>query len=550
MKIIRNIITTAVFMAAVAISAAPASATDVRDLRVTVDLQEDGSARITERWELEDIGGITEWYLVRSNLKDIKVRDLTVTDETGLVYVNEGEWDVHRTIKEKAGRCGIVTKSDGVEICWGVGSDGDHTFTASYTMTNVVKSLNDYDMVHMQFVSPGLSDAPDNVTVTIESELTEFADGDNRVWGFGYEGTCNFVDGKVVAQTTAPFQYKSSVIILLRIDKDIFNSSSIQDKDFEEVVDTAMEGSDWENSDDEDDVPFGAIVGGMAIGLFLAMFGIKKADEKNKMNVLGVKKIKEIGWCRDVPYKGDVIASEYILKKVGYADMGNRVAAAIILKMINQGYLTVRKDSKDKIEIMFNDNSLDPSSIEGKLYAMMKEASGEDQILQNREFSRWSARHTKTVSKWVDDITAQGRQRLIAGGWLQNGVFTDESKRQSRDLLGLKKFLKDFTLSAERGANEVGLWQDYLTFAALFGVADKVAKELKDINPKAYDEVMPYDYVTTRQLLYLTNTLSRSITNAKATYESKSGAAGGHGGHASFGGGGGFSGGGFGGGGR
>ena len=33
---------------------------------------------------------------------------------------------------------------------------------------------------------------------------------------------------------------------------------------------------------------------------------------------------------------------------------------------------------------------------------------------------------------------------------------------------------------------EVHLWQDYLVFATLFGIADKVAKELKDIDPIAF----------------------------------------------------------------
>lgn len=96
------------------------------------------------------------------------------------------------------------------------------------------------------------------------------------------------------------------------------------------------------------------------------------------------------------------------------------------------------------------------------------------------------------------------------------------------------------------------MWQDYLVFASLFGIADKVAKQLQDINPQAFEEQMVYDYTTMRNILYQTRNLSNSITNAqqreaasKAQQASK-----GFGGGASFGGGGGFSGGGFGGGSR
>lgn len=522
----------------------------VRDVDITVRLNHDGSAHITELWDLNADRG-TEWYLVRYNLGDIQISGLRV-EENGREFITEGSWNTERSMEAKAGRCGLARVSQGYEICWGLGSYGDHRFTVEYDMSNVVKSLNDYDMVHMQFVSPGISPSPKHVKVTILADGISFDDVNSRLWGFGYNGTANYVSGKMVLESSEPFVRQSSVIALVRLNKGQFYSLSIQSKDFDDVLDRAMEGSEWEDDGEmttKDKIGLAAFIA-MMIGTFT--FFVRNVRKRTYRSILGVESIKEVEWARDVPYNGDVVASEYILQKLWFTDEKNRIAAAIILRMLEQGHLVVSHDAAGKVEISFAQGKtpLDPESPEGELYQMMKEASGSDQILQDREFSKWSRRNTKRIYKWTESLQAAGKQRLVANGWYRDGEYSYESQKYACQLVGLKKFLKEFTLSDERGVGEVALWQDYLIFAALFGVADKVAKELKDINPKAFDENMMYDYYTMNQIIHATNGLSSSITNARQSYASRQGAAGGHGGAASFGGGGGFSGGGFGGGAR
>ena len=97
------------------------------------------------------------------------------------------------------------------------------------------------------------------------------------------------------------------------------------------------------------------------------------------------------------------------------------------------------------------------------------------------------------------------------------------------------------------------MWKEYLVFGALFGIADKVAEQLKEIDPQMFEETFGQDYNTMRRIIIANNTLSNSITNASMTQQintSASGASGGFGGRSSIGGGRGFSGGGFGGGAR
>ena len=217
--------------------------------------------------------------------------------------------------------------------------------------------------------------------------------------------------------------------------------------------------------------------------------------------------------------------------------------------MIQQGYLVIRKDADGKVEICFSDRDISGlGACEQGLYQMMKEASGSDGILQDKEFSRWSRRHTSRVESWTKTQETDAKAALLADGFLLSGDnFSPEGQQQARSVFGFRKFLKDFTLIDERFSNEVAVWNDYLVFGALYGIADKVARELKDIDPKVFEQTVYSDPMTATQVLYMTRQMSTAITNAHVRAGQS---AGGFGGHASFGGGGGFHGGGFGGGAR
>ena len=58
----------------------------------------------------------------------------------------------------------------------------------------------------------------------------------------------------------------------------------------------------------------------------------------------------------------------------------------------------------------------------------------------------------------------------------------------AREVVEFRNYLEDFTLSRQRGTAEVALWQDYLVFAALFGISDKVAEEFERLYPAEFSE--------------------------------------------------------------
>ncbi|MCR4823795.1 MAG: DUF2207 domain-containing protein, partial [Bacteroidales bacterium] len=157
---------------------------EVRDLSIQVKLSASGDALIHESWNVDTGTTITEWYLPRTNLGDIEIRDFRVFSD-GVLLSDDGEWDTERTRKQKAGRYGIVHKYDGVELCWGIGEYGEHVFEPVYVMTHAVKTLNDYDMLHLQLVTDELAAPPQHVRVTIQLDTAMHARLDTancRAW--------------------------------------------------------------------------------------------------------------------------------------------------------------------------------------------------------------------------------------------------------------------------------------------------------------------------------------------------------------------------------
>ena len=123
-------------------------------------------------------------------------------------------------------------------------------------------------------------------------------------------------------------------------------------------------------------------------------------------------------------------------------------------------------------------------------------------------------------------------------------------------MFGLKKYLQEFSLIDERHVQEVSLWKDYMIFATLFGIADQVIKDMKQINPEYFNmDQVAQQMADDMTLPTIYSTMQKSTARAamnkaerEAAREARRARSSGHGGHSSWGGGGGFSGGGFGGG--
>ena len=165
--------------------------------------------------------------------------------------------------------------------------------------------------------------------------------------------------------------------------------------------------------------------------------------------------------------------------------------------------------------------------------------------MQAKELERYCDENTKPLAAFVTSCH-QDAERAMVGCRRRaacRGVrdLTAQGRRQLDEILGLKRFLLDFSLIHERGVRETVLWQDYLIYAHLLGIAEQVAPQLRRLYPDAPPQVERLERCA-GCAGYYDRILYDAYDRERQRAEAERGA--GRGGRASLGGGGGFSGGG------
>ena len=518
-------------------------------LDIRVVLSHNGDARITETRQMSIDSEGTECYIGKGLPDGCEVRDLTVTDETGLQYENVGSWDIDRSRSWKEGKCGIVAKHGGCEICWGLGESGERTYITSYTLTGLVCDHPDADAIRHVFFDADVTPKPDKVYLTIEAaeDSIKFTEENSGIWGFRFGGELGFDEGKMVAYNTEPFGSNGALYIMCRFDKGLFEPWNQDGETFESKKEQAFEGSDYVGSyGDDDDEGFWAFIT-MAIGFivtpivsgvwyFIYVYRARK------------KAFKDLLWYRDIPLKGNLQQANDMLNAYKYMGTDyNNLLSACVLKLINMGAISIesRLNSKGKTEQNFVMHELpnynDQPLLLRKIHNIFKTAAGSDTILEPRELKSFmrSTKNESITDSFIDTLHTK------------TGIRAYKDRLDDvRQVFGLKKFLQEFTLLDERHVNEVSLWKDYMIYATLFGIADQVIRDMKKINPEYFNmDQVANQMADNMTLPTIYSTLHSGTSRAVANKAAREARASGHGGHSSWGGGGGgFSGGGFGGG--
>jgi uncharacterized membrane protein YgcG len=526
-------------------------------LDIRVVLSHNGDARITETRQMSIDAEGTECYIGIGVPEGSEVRDLQVTDETGLAYENVGRWDIDQSRRWKTGKCGIVAKHGGYELCWGLGDSGERTYITSYTYTNLIHAHPDADAIRHVFLDSSVSPKPDEARLTIEAEedsvrLTEENSG---VWGFRFGGELGFDDGKIVAYNTEPFGSSGALYVMCRFDKGLFEPVVHDDDTFEHKKELAFEGSDYVggSGDDEWTTSDTITLLALVVGFFIVpIFGgiwyfVYVWRARKKVN-------KDLLWFRDIPMNGNLQQTNDVLNAYKYFNTDyNNLLSACILKLINMGAISIEKrgegeksgKSKDMFVIHELPDAGDQPLLLRKIHTIFKNAAGDDTVLEPRELKSFmrSSHNESITDSFINTLHTK------------TGISNYKDRLDEvRQVFGLKKFLKEFSLLDERHVGEVSLWKDYMIYATLFGIADQVIKDMKKINPEyfnmdqlaaqmANESTLPTIYST------LHSSTSRAVANKAARESARQARASGHGGRSSWGGGGGgFSGGGFGGG--
>ena len=249
---------------------------------------------------------------------------------------------------------------------------------------------------------------------------------------------------------------------------------------------------------------------------FKILFTVSSTDNKFNLGITKNELKRNTFYFRDIPcvniykayflaYKGDLLKNK------------TDILGAIILKWIKDDIVKIQNiNNKISIVLLETDTSKITNNKEFDLYEMFAQASM-DGILENKEFESWCFTNYNKILGWFDEIIKSEQKKLISSG----DIILEEKKsmynfqpaltEELRQISGLKNYLMDYTLIKDREAIEVHLFEEYLIYAQMLGIANQVAKQFKQLYPNIIIET---SFLSYNSLLDVNTWCTNSIESA------------------------------------
>lgn len=533
-------------------TAVDASGTRVNSIDINCQIDQNGTATFVEKWDM-DVSEGTEGYKIFNGMSDQPLKLIGVTDDRGKTYTNIGSWNSDLSKEYKTNKCGLIRDDGHYELCFGLGDYGRRSYTMTYQIDHFVNQYEDQQGINYAFISDMALNVGD-VTIRV-SGITPYSKDNAKIWAFGYSGSVNFDDGSVVLQTHSLNSNKMQLLMGLESNSYTSPNKRHASQKFEDVVKDAKEGSSYSKgmSKEAKIMLFIFITFVIVMVIFIIVAVIVFSDSgvvfENGRTIKG----KEVTPFREIPCDKDIFLFYYLAKKldiIGGDESRENLISGFILKWVRDGVVTIREKESGAIVKKKNyDMYLDvdvkfENKQESALYKMFILAS-KDGVLQTKAFQKWCGKHYKKIDSWftkVDNIiedsmnkngyakTATVYKRVLFWNIPRDRtVWTNKAYDQCLYVWGFNNFLKDEDNMKEKAAIEVKLWDEYLIFAAVLGIADRVEKQLKVAIPR-YEEMTTYNSFP---IYYYTHTFAHNSMSAATAAASA-----GQGGSSSFSGGG------------
>ncbi len=539
-------------------------ANEINNIDMKIYVDNNGTAHVTEEWTTNLTQG-TEGYKPYYNLGESKISNFKVS-MNGKEYTYNSDYNINDSFNEKKYKNGFHYIDNGVELCFGITNYGKNTYTLSYDISNfVVNTSDNYQMIYWTLFPYDYNPSPERVYIKIYSDF-KYADTLD-VWGYGKYGAPTYVyDGYIEMDSESTVTSSEYMTILVKFPENTFTLDTAVDKTFQEYLDMANEGAVTYTESKQTLLSkiFDFITSfiGFIVPIATIIIIIKSAI-KNGYGYKNNKTIdkKNTQLFRDIPCNKDIYYANTLVKlnkNIFNNYKETNIFGSIILKWVKENKIAFQngpsgKFNKNTSSINLTLNPTFDNVLEKELFDIMHEASI-DGILETKELEKWCNKNYSKFFNLFERINTVEIEKLKQ----DNHIYTRNSKEEckkknvmddtiyedSTKLYGLKKFLEEFSRIDTREVLEVHIWNEYLMFAYIFGIADKVAKQLKNLYPEVLED--PNNYIDLDTILYI-NYLSNRSVNAASTARSRAesyssgggGFSSGGGGGGSFGGGGG-----------
>lgn len=524
----------------------------INSIHMEVELHQNGDATIRETREMETYED-TELYIVLENLGDTDLMEFRVEN-----YTKRYNWDIDASFEEKAYHYGEIETDDGYELAWGISEYGMPVYEVEYTLSNIVRNLEDGQAVFWNFDS-FLSLPTDQLTFEMSAPFP-LDDVALDYYGFGFEGALTIENG-ILTWSGSNLDEDNDVIALMQFPTDTFYTSSTMDMTLEEQREMATEGSSYNEAGPmplwaKILIAIGATVGVGTVGaVTLGVFQTNKIYKEHS-HFKPTKYInKNVGNSSPNPpqLEGDIDGYNFFISQIvmGGGGFSNYFMAYLISwSLDNRIVIEMTEEERrffgPKIEAdIFIQNynaetdintltfeeyvklfEMGEASLEEVFWSVMLETADADGQIDGTRIQKWAEDNAEDISELGTSMTTVSEKWLVEMGYLnlfkEKSLFgpivikqlTEKGKTFVNSLVQFRNFIKEIK---ETDLQDFDSWDDLIVWATLLGEAKDTVKHIKEFHPDEWlylEDNYPYAYGNYQGYLYFHTRSATGLSNA------------------------------------
>ncbi len=536
---------------------------NLNNLDFEAQINSDGSMDVTETWDIDISSTNTLYKVFKTDSsKYTGITNVNVSElgKGNLHKANSWSYHLEKDYyyggKNNSGEFEICWGT-GLE-----NSSATKIYKISYTVLDAVAKYNDCAELYWQFVGEDFEIDAENVTGTITLPYKAETKEDIRVWGHieTLNGEI-YVTGldKVEFELN---NYSSGRYIEIRIamptemienTKRMYNENKL-----ETIISEETKWADEANARRQEQLKMEKTMKiiGIVVGVIIAALLIMQTVKYIK-TLKETKKLvptEEYEYFREKPDKSTTPADALFLYNKGaniaYSSF-EKVFSATLLNLSLKKYfkISMRENKRGKEEVVIEniDEHFEDLDYEEKRIAIfIKIAMKGQNEITIKKLQKYISNHGEAVSSLIENTgkdvknkskneekydVEKARKKMhytiittiyfmfalfliivfpISIMLIVNAILaicinkkisrlTQKGIDEREKWVGLKKYMEDFSLLNEKEIPALELWEEYLVYATVFGIADKVIKQLKIV----YPEINEMDNFSTTSYIYL-----------------------------------------------
>ncbi len=418
---------------------------ELKNLSYDVTLNADGSANVTETWDIsiEDTNTLFKTFEIDSS-KYSGITNVSLVETTNGIRKSFSRIYQEKYHVDKDCFYALINSNRDFEIAWGVHEDNSYarrTFEMSYTIVDAIKNYSDCSEFYWQFIGTDSAIPARRVTGTITLPTNVSNLNDFRVWA---HGPLNGIINKV-SNNTASFEVEnlaSHTMLEVRIVTPTYIFANNYNLSYQDKLSQILiQEQTWANNANRKreaiatrqkimkivTICFFTITN--VIGIILAIVLIKKI-KKYKMELQNAPNFKPTmpsKYFRYIPNENSTPAQAaflYYFKTSSFSLHASNVFSATMLDLCLKKYLSfeVLGEKKNEIKITLNtnmDTSLLPKA-ELEIYEILGKVSSSKEFTM-KDFEAYCKNHSSSfLSKYNSMETYAKNEAELQGNYDKN----------------------------------------------------------------------------------------------------------------------------------